>query len=172
MPPQVSVSLKTPQANQWLDQLSESNAILNAILAVIHPSLYRAGQETLIRLRQSPKIKRQDLLSQWSSVFSGVSIICNRITPAHRDSKSRHHWYDLLVSLGPYRDCSLSLPGLGMSLEYGPGTVVGLSGMMLEHEVCSFKGERVCYAYYMRDVVHEWARVPGGTWMKTDLYEY
>ena len=171
MPPQVSVSLKTPEANRWLDQISESNVILNAILAVIHPPLYRAGQETLIRLRKSPEIKRQDLLSQWSSVFSSLSIICNRITPAHRDFKSQHCWYDLLVSLGPCRDCILSLPGLGISLEYGPGTVVGLSGMMLEHEVGSFEGERVCYAYYMRDIVHEWAHVPGGTWMKTNLYE-
>src|ERR1700761_6964455 len=75
------------------------------------------------------------------------------------------------VTLGPCRDCILSLPGLGISLEYGPGTVVGLSGMMLEHEVGSFEGERVCYVYYMRDIVHEWAHVPGGTWMKTNLYE-
>jgi hypothetical protein len=65
----------------------------------------------------------------------------------------------------------LDLPGLGLSLDYGPGTVVGLSGMMLEHEVSGFKGDQVCYAYFMKDNVHEWAKVPGGTWMKTDYYE-
>jgi hypothetical protein len=58
--------------------------------------------------------------------------------------------------------CNLKLPGLGLSLEYGPGTVVGFSGTMLEHEVSSFEGDRVCYAYFMMDAVHEWAKVPGG----------
>ena len=56
-------------------------------------------------------------------------------------------------------------------LEYGPGTVVGLLGAMLEHEVPHFEGERVCYAYFMRDNVHEWAGVLGYTWMATDYYD-
>jgi len=34
----------------------------------------------------------------------------------------------------------LKLPGLGISLEYGPGTVVGIAGKVLEHEVPSFDG--------------------------------
>ena len=57
------------------------------------------------------------------------------------------------------------------TLEYGPGTVVGLSGMILEHEVSDFEGERVCYAYFMRDSVHEWAKVRPGTWMNTEYYK-
>ena len=170
-PPQVSVNFQKPSAMAWLDEISESNAILSAILRVVHPQLYVAGRETLNRLRQSTEIKGQDVLKKWTSVFSGVSVIGNRTTPAHHDGRSRHHWYDLLTALGPYRNCNLELPGLGLSLEYGPGAVVGLSGMMLEHEVPSFSGERVCYAYFMRDAVHDWARVPGGTWMKTDYYE-
>jgi hypothetical protein len=43
-------------------------------------------------------------------------------------------------------------------------------GLTLEHAVDSFKGERVCYAYFMRDRVHEWAQVPGKDWMETDYY--
>jgi hypothetical protein len=170
-PPHVSVNFRSGPALDWLDQMSESNAILSAILAVIHPQLYRAGRETLNRLRQCDQIQLQDVLGKWTSVFSGVSVISNRITPAHRDLQSRHHWYDLLAALGSYRNCNLELPGLGLSLEYGPGAVIGLSGMMLEHEVPKFVGDRICYAYFMRDKVHEWAHVPGGTWMKTDFYE-
>ncbi|KAF8261274.1 hypothetical protein EI94DRAFT_1607556, partial [Lactarius quietus] len=65
----------------------------------------------------------------------------------------------------------LKLPGLGLSLEYGPGTVIGLLGMTLEHEVSDFEGERVCYAYFIRDNVHEWARVLEHTWMTTSQYQ-
>ncbi|KAF8260223.1 hypothetical protein EI94DRAFT_1611692, partial [Lactarius quietus] len=65
----------------------------------------------------------------------------------------------------------LELPGLGISLEYGPGTVIGILGATLEHEVSQFEGERVCYAYFMRDNVHECAKVPGHSWMETGCYE-
>jgi len=65
----------------------------------------------------------------------------------------------------------LELPGLGISLEYGPGTVVGISGMLVEHAVLSFEGDRVCHVYFMRDDVHEWAKVPGSDWMNTRYYE-
>ena len=168
--PQAGAPFKSPAALEWLDSLSESNFILSAILAVIHPGLYGAGRETFNRLRKASGIERQDVLSRWTSVFNGVSIICNRDTPAHRDGNSAQHWYDLLVTLSKYKNCNLELPGVGISLQYGPGTVVGFSGMALEHKVARFEGQRVCYAYFMRDNVHEWAGVPWGTWMNTSYY--
>ena len=77
----------------------------------------------------------------------------------------------MLVMLGRYQKCDLKLPGLGVSLEYGPGMVLGISGSVLEHAVPSFKGDRVCYAYFMRNNVHEWANVPASDWMYTKYYE-
>ena len=169
--PQVSVSFKSQAASDWLDAISESNAILSAILAVIHPTLYDAGWQTTKRLRDTPEIGADDILNRWASIFSGVSIICNRFTPPHRDTSSRWNWYDILTTLGSYRECNMKLPGLGLTLEYGPGAVVGISGKILEHAVPSFKGDRVCYAYFIRNNVHEWAKVPGSDWMHTKFYE-
>jgi hypothetical protein len=129
--------------------------------------------ETAKRLRDTPEIDPQDVLSRWASVFSSVAIISNRSTPPHRDGSSRCHWYDILATVGRYRNCNLELPGLGISLEYGPGTVVGISGNVLEHAVPSFEGDRACYcyAYFMRNNVHEWANVPASDWMYTKYYE-
>lgn len=170
--PKPSVNFKHQEALDWLSDISESNSVLSAILSVIHPSLYSAGREAVIRLRQNAEIHPLgNVLDKWNTVFSGLSIICNRTTPVHRDTQSRSHWYDLLTALGPYQNCNLGLPGLGISLEYGPGTVVGLSGKVLEHQVLSYEGERVCYAYFMRSNVLEWAGVDGGSWMKTDHYD-
>jgi hypothetical protein len=168
--PQVSTDFAKPTALEWLDAISQLNSILSAILAVIHPDLHCAGQETMNRLRQHDKIQPQDVLHQWTSAFNSVSVICNHRTPLHWDGKTRKQWYNLLVTLGRYRNCNLDLPGVGHSLEYCPGTVVGLLGLTLEHAVDNFEGERVCYAYFMRDRVHEWAQVPGKDWMETDYY--
>ena len=143
---------------------------MSAILAVIHPRLYDAGWQTNECLRDTP-IDPQGLLNKWASVFSGVAIISDRITPPHRDTGSRHQWYDVLVTLGTYQGCNLELPGVGFSLEYGPGTVVGISGKVLQHAVPSFEGNRVCYAYFMRNDVHHWANISGSDWMHTKYYE-
>ncbi|KAH9012488.1 hypothetical protein EDB85DRAFT_1900316 [Lactarius pseudohatsudake] len=84
--PQVSVSLKMLAALEWLDRATESNSIMSAILAVIHPELYDAGRNTLKVLRGHSEIQPQEILHQWTSVYSGISVICNRLRPAHRDS--------------------------------------------------------------------------------------
>jgi hypothetical protein len=168
--PQVSVDFAKPTALEWLDAISQSNSILSTILAVIHPDLHHTGQETMNQLRQHDKIQPQDLLCQWTSAFNSVSVICNCRTLLHQDGKTRKQWYDLLVTLGHYQNCNLDLPGVGSLLEYGPGTIVRLLGSTLEHAVDNFEGERVCYAYFMRDRVHEWAHVPGKDWMEMDYY--
>lgn len=169
--PHASTNFREPAAQDWLSAISESNAISSAILAVIHPKLYDAGWQTSMRLRDTPETGSEEILNRWASVFNGVSIISNRRTPPHRDGSSRPHWYDMLVTLGRYRDCNLELPGLGITLEYGSGTVVGILGNVLEHAVPKFEGDRVCYAYFMRNNVHEWAKVPAGDWMGTKYYE-
>jgi len=169
--PQVSANFREPTALDWLDWILESNAVLSAILAVIHPKLYDAGQLTAKHLRDTPGIHPQDVLCWWASVFNGISIISNHSTPSHRDGSSRNNWFDILATLGSYQGCNLELPGLGISLEYGPSTVVGILGRVLEHAVHDFMGDRVCYAYFMRDNVHEWANVPCSDWMNTSYYE-
>ena len=169
--PQVSANFRQPAALDWLDSISESNAVLSAILAVIHPKLHDAGRQTAQRLRDAPAICPQGVLCRWASVFNGVSVISNRSTPSHRDVSSRNCWYDILATLGSYQGCNLELPGLGISLEYGPGTVVGISGKVLEHAVTDFTGDRVCYAYFMRNNVHEWANVPCSDWMNISYYK-
>jgi hypothetical protein len=111
-----------------------------------------------------------DILDQWASIFSGVAIISNHSSPPHQDEGSRYNWYDILVPLGRYQNYGLNLLGLGITLEYGPGMVVGILGMVIEHAVPDVEGDRVCYAYFMRNNVHEWANVPASDWMSIKYY--
>ena len=96
------MSFHSPAALDWLDFISKLNAILSAILAVIHPKLYDAGWLAIEWLRNTPEIGSQDILSQWASIFSGVSSISNCITPPHQDESLKKHWYDMLATLGSY----------------------------------------------------------------------
>ncbi|KAH9166668.1 hypothetical protein EDB89DRAFT_1857208 [Lactarius sanguifluus] len=60
--PQVSASLKKLAALDWLDHTTESNSIMGAILAVIHPELYDAGRDTFKVLRNCSEIQPQEIL--------------------------------------------------------------------------------------------------------------
>lgn len=156
-------------AIQWLAEIAETNAILSAILRVMHPDQFQAGKSALEKLRGQPDLA--EVLDKWSSVFTGVAVISNRITPGHRDTGGRLPWYDLLATVGNYHDAEFELSTLGIKLRYNPGTVIAVAGKTLEHGMPSFKGERVCYAFFMKESVHERMRVEAPGWMTHRYYQ-
>lgn len=113
-----------------------------------------------------------DIAKQWQSVYTGIAIISNRVTPGHRDRKGKPEWFDLLMNYAAAdAKPKLLIHDLGLELEYSSGTVVGLCGMIFEHEVKSWgDGDRVCYAHFMRESVRNrlGARDPG--WVNQSIY--
>ncbi|KAG2059843.1 hypothetical protein BDR06DRAFT_865312, partial [Suillus hirtellus] len=69
----------------------------------------------------------------WPSIFSGLEIIVNRVTLSHRDPGGSPSLYDLLVSLEKGHVAKLTLADVEAELDYFPGTMVFISGIILEH---------------------------------------
>ncbi|RDB31012.1 hypothetical protein Hypma_000102 [Hypsizygus marmoreus] len=139
-------------ARVWLSQLCTPEYFVNLILALTHPKLFDAAWEVLMLLRRHPDT--QHIATMWHSVFTGIAVIANRVTPAHVDRSGRPDWYDLLLSIGTFSHATLNLPDLGASFSYAPGTVVNLCGNVLTHEVMTWgKGDRICYAHFFRKAV-------------------
>lgn len=154
---------------KWLQISNDVEKFLNLTLSLIHPELFECGLLMLRKLRESDDTK--DVARQWQSVYTGISIISNRITPSHRDSKGRPEWFDLLLNYGNGGRPRLLLKDLGMDLDYSSGTVVGFCGSILDHEVRSWgSGERVCYANFMRESVRKRLDVPPAGWVKQSIY--
>ncbi|KAG1826373.1 hypothetical protein EV424DRAFT_1285766, partial [Suillus variegatus] len=83
----------------------------------------------------------------WPSIFSGLEIIANRVTFSHRDAGGSPSLLDLLVSLGRNHHATLALADLKAELDYSPGTMVYISGRVLEHSVGPWlNGERFVIA--------------------------
>ncbi|KAA1473523.1 hypothetical protein DENSPDRAFT_780029 [Dentipellis sp. KUC8613] len=157
-----SSSFKDPHAQKWLDDISESNGLVTAALKVIHPDLYLAGMAAMRKLSERSDLS--NVVLRWSTVFSGVSIISNRQTLCHRDFNSRHEYFDILATIGPYGYTTLNLPGLNTKLSYTCRTIVAISGKAFEHEVPPCEADRICYAYWMRDSVHRALGIPTADW--------
>lgn len=85
----------------------------------------------------------------------------NRVTLSHRDPGGSPSLYDLLVSLGKGHTAKLTLADVEAELDYFPGTMLFISGIILEHSVGPWvSGERFVIAHFMKDKVHDRMGIP------------
>ena len=172
--PEISKSLKQRSENEltleWLDETSESFALMGALLSIVHPELYEIGREVLQKVADHPEMVKDgedvlEVMRLWTTPFSGYGLISNCNTPLHRDNNSQGPWYDCLTTIGEYEiGGRLVLKNLGLELDYASGTMVFLLGKLVRHGTSEINGNRVCIAQYMRDNVHERMRVRSADW--------
>jgi hypothetical protein len=149
--------------------------LLNAITALTHDKLYLAGHAAISKIKRPEhlkiKIKTHDHVKWWNSIFTGMTVITNRITPSHRDSGGSFPWYDLLFSTGTHREAYLHLDDIGAKLLYDPGTVTLVCGKVLSHSLPEWLGgERICIACFMRNMVHHRLDIYHAEWSMQGAY--
>ena len=99
--------------------MMETHSILSAILRIIHPNLYYTGRSAMVKLMEDKERLQcpQDseaILALWPTMFNAISVLSNRVSPFHRDTKSQAEWYDMLVTVGPYSNAAMELPGVNI----------------------------------------------------------
>ena len=75
----------------------------------------------------------------------------------------------MLIALGEYVHGWLSLPGIGLVLQYNPSTIAAFSGKILQHGA-TCDGDHGCITYYMHDNVLEQLKEPHISWTNIKLY--
>ena len=148
--------------------MTQPTILLNAIIALTHRPLYLSGYDAISQLK-SPDINlnvnTHAHVHSWNSVFSGISVITNRITPKHLDTGGDSTGYDLLLSCGTHRKAYLHLDDVKARLSYSPGTVDMVCGRILNHSLPDWSGgERICVAHWMRCEVHDRLEVFKAGW--------
>ncbi|EIW84777.1 hypothetical protein CONPUDRAFT_49237, partial [Coniophora puteana RWD-64-598 SS2] len=146
----------------WVSASRETFTLMSGILSLVHPEQYAQGVKCMQRIIDNSDL--QEYAEQWACVFNAVTALTNRETPFHRDGSGTFPWYDILLTVGRYTRGQLSLPALGLDLDYCPGTVVPFCGNVLRHGVPHCEGERICLAFYMREFVHLWAKTGKAAW--------
>jgi len=152
------------------------SAIVLGALLIMHPQLYEDGMRGMSIMEDWSSMYdpvMNHTLSLWPTAFTNISLIANQSTPLHRDPQSHASWYDVIVNVGEYTNCVMSIPTLGIELVYKPGTAVAFSRRLLRHGVNAVEGNRYCLTYYMRDNIHQWAHVPQcADWMRINGVEH
>ena len=138
---------------KYLRQDKDSLALLGAVLALIHPQLAVRGFSILRGIQNGEIINdatnslRQERVL-WPSPFNAFSIISNRSTQLHRDGKGFAPFYDVLTTIGEYTEGWFNVPGIGLRFQYNPGTMIGICGKVLAHEVAEVDADRICIVQY------------------------
>jgi hypothetical protein len=166
----VSTDFRDSRGADFVRQAKHVELLHSAILALISPDLYWKAFEAINQLLHGNFLsKRFQVIDSWTSAFSAWQVISNRITPAHRDMGAAPMVYDILTCAGTYRTSILHVHDLGARFHYTPGTVVGLCGKVLLHEVKDWKGgDRICVAHYIRDSIHDRLGVSRPSWPVMD----
>lgn len=151
-----SSSMKHPSVTLALAEVEKTEALMNVILYLTHPSQYtacRAVRSKMLGSTQDTRVHTH--LKKWPSLFTGCSWITNRLTPAHRDGSGFYQGFDYL-SVSGRASSWLKLRDLGLNLPYGRGCVVGLAGRILTHQVGAWGcHDRICTARWIRKEVFE-----------------
>ncbi|KAG1721900.1 uncharacterized protein EDB91DRAFT_1256305 [Suillus paluster] len=177
--PEVSASLKGDRSLSMIMDMQRPALLASAALHVMHPKLYWASVRTHIKLsRWSEEQGLHDmhrLLKHWASVYTGAAVMCNCQSPDHRDPKCLPEAFDILTCIGSYPHAVMQLTNLGIELVYNPGVMVSYSGHLVRHGIHIDEGDRMVWAWFLRDSVHNYARTPCpdyATYNPVDLHAY
>jgi hypothetical protein len=168
----VSQELRRPEGAAFVKAITDAEAVLDCVAAIVCPELHSISLCAIDKLKSGEHLSKwDDIVKQWPCVFSGIEVISNRVTPLHRDPKAAPTMYDFLVSAGNHQEAWLDLPDVNAKLAYNPGTVVAVCGRVLRHGVEKWiGGERICFAHFIRDAVHQRLGLPRPDWVKSSQY--
>jgi len=162
--PELSANLKGDRGREITVSTQRLGLLASAALRVMHPELYFAGLHTMLRLgewaEKQGDVELLDCLKTWASVFNVATVMCNRSTPPHRDPKCPPEALDIMMSVGEYGPAVMDLTNLGITLGYQSGTMVATCCRIVRHAVDVECGDRVMWAWFMRDTVHNFVDTP------------
>ncbi|KAG1793404.1 uncharacterized protein HD556DRAFT_1196637, partial [Suillus plorans] len=84
--------------------------------------------------------------------------------PHHQDHMSIAECFDILATVGNYSNARMTMPNLQLEFKYNSGCMIAFSGKIVRHGVYDVEGDRIAWAWYMRDAVHIYAGVPSCGW--------
>lgn len=172
-----SKALKDPRSTCWCRTMEEVEPIANALTSIIAPDIYHAGCNSIKEIKQTQLSKHtgesyMENVSRWPSIYSGISVICNRTTEYHTDRGAYPSAFDLLLSCGTHLHCQIDVLELGASFPYNPGTALAMNGWFLQHGVKDWVGgDRVCYAHYIKKNVHHRTKVEEAGWQNISMFQ-
>jgi len=100
--------LQKPMLWAWLSEMEETVALIGAAVALMNPKVFSAGLQCIEKVtRNADLVAKSDYLSEvmtaWTSLYTGFSLINNRDTPFHQDNGAGYSTMDTLLTVDKYQ---------------------------------------------------------------------
>jgi hypothetical protein len=159
-----SLSIRSKVASEAVRASEQLDRLINIIVYLTHPGQFNTSLAARTHLRAVGTSDVKYYLGLWKSIFTGHTWVLNRKIRPHRDGQGFKAGYDYLTVLGTAFS-QLHLRDINVTLDYRPGTVVGLPGRVLTHEVKDWgDGDRICIARWLRKNLLLRRSIPGFDW--------
>jgi hypothetical protein len=70
--------------------------------------------------------------------------------------------------VGNYSNAQMKMPSLQLEFKYNAGCMIAFSRKIMRHGIYDVEGDQITWAWYMRDSVHIYTRVPSCGWASVD----
>ncbi|KAF8124771.1 hypothetical protein EV363DRAFT_1177495 [Boletus edulis] len=144
---------------KWLKEMAGINSIVSATMSIMHPDMHLHAREVMNRMWNEAGDQNDsdmsDILHLWPSVFNVLSVMVNRCSPLHLDRGGSPQFLDHLLTVGHYENVDMYMPSFKRILSYPPGSMLAFSGQRVIHGVPMTQKDRACFAWYMRERVHQ-----------------
>lgn len=146
----------------FLEDMKETNALISGILSMLHPEQFLLGMKAHDKLSDIPQL--QEIMELWASSFTAFQVINNRTCPVHTDCGAPYGALDILTAIGDFKGGSIHTPNLPIDFEQPPGSVLALASRVVQHGVQAYEGNRIAFAWFMKDDVLSWANIAQIEW--------
>ena len=140
------------------------------MMIILHPRAFELGSMTHTRLTESKE--REEVFRHWPSCFTAMQVINNRTCPIHVDTGAPYPSLDLIATLGEFKGGHMHIANCPYDFQQPPGSIFAFSAHMLQHQIESYEGNRISFAWFMKDAVFQYAKVEQIPWAAYDDLVY
>lgn len=130
-----------------IESLEIDFARVNEVLRLFAPEVHAHMQQVREKVLLYPRSAQ--VLEFATSLFTSIAILVNRTTGSHYDRNCHPDMWDAILTGGSFSGGQFSLPEVGVTITYEPGTLLLFHGNLYKHEVGQWTGKtRRCIALF------------------------
>ncbi|KAG1803487.1 uncharacterized protein BJ212DRAFT_1304538 [Suillus subaureus] len=146
---------------EWFKPSSE-NDVLTPGCINLSPAWFQQGHENQLDPEVSASLKGASSKKILKVIVRPAAIATAALRVMHPEQYWADHLsipecFNILTTVGNYSNAQMSMPSLQLEFR-----------RIMRHGVHAVEGDRIAWAWYMRDSIHVYAKVPSCGWARVD----
>ncbi|KAG2747996.1 hypothetical protein P692DRAFT_20834277 [Suillus brevipes Sb2] len=154
---------------EWFKQSSDDVGLIPGCIN-FSPAWFQQGHEHVSDPEVSASLKGPSSESILKAIarLAAIATAALRVMHPEQYFTGKAESKELLKMSETLKYWASVMPSLQLEFKYDPGCMIAFSGRIVRHGVHAVQGDRIAWAWYMRDSVHIYAEVPSSGWSRKE----